>query len=93
MCRIGGRLRNEDASFHGANLEIPPFVILMSNRGLETRFGTMHGGQFDWGGRLPKSNGGARRFPQTDWKPVVECKGIRELDCETYKSSRCESRS
>ena len=36
------------ASSRGATLEIPPFVILMSNCGLETRFRTMHGGQFDW---------------------------------------------
>ena len=53
----------------------------------------MSGGQFDWGGRLLKSNGGARRFPQADWKPAVECKGIRELDCERDISSRYESRS
>ena len=53
----------------------------------------MSGGQFDWGGHLPKSNGGALRFPQTDWKPVVECKGTRELDCERDTSSRYESRS
>ncbi len=53
----------------------------------------MSGGEFDWGGRLLKSNGGARRFPQPDWKPGVECNGIRELNCETYKSSRYESRS
>jgi hypothetical protein len=53
----------------------------------------MPGGQFDWGGRLPKCNGGAQRFPQADWKPADECNGIRELDCETDKSSRCESRS
>ena len=59
----------------------------------ESGSGTVSGGQFDWGGRLLKSNGGARRFPQADWKPAVECKGIRELDCETDKSSRCESRS
>ena len=26
--------------------------------------GTLSGGQFDWGGRLLKSNGGAQRFPQ-----------------------------
>jgi len=51
------------------------------------------GGQFDWGGRLPKGNGGAQRFPQAEWKPAKECKGIRELDCETYKSSRDESRA
>ncbi len=38
-------------------------------------------GQFDWGGRLLKSNGGAQRFPQNGWKSFVECKGIRELDC------------
>ena len=49
----------------------------------ETGDGTMSGGQFDWGGRLPKSNGGARRYPQAEWKPAVECKSIRVLDCET----------
>jgi hypothetical protein len=27
----------------------------------------MLGGQFDWGGRLLKSNGGAQRFPQRAW--------------------------
>ncbi|GAB6408799.1 hypothetical protein Bmyc01_61910 [Bacillus mycoides] len=53
----------------------------------------MSGGQFDWGGRLLKCNGGAQRFPQNGWKSFVECKGIRELDCETYKSSRDESRA
>ena len=53
----------------------------------------MSGGQFDWGGRLPKSNGGAQRFPQNGWKSFEECKGIREFDCETNKSSRCESRT
>ena len=60
---------------------------------VESRIGTVSGGQFDWGGRLPKSNGGAQRFPQNGWKSFEECKGIRELDCETYKSSRCESRT
>ena len=29
----------------------------------------MPGGQFDWGGRLPKCNGGAQRLPQRGWKP------------------------
>ena len=29
----------------------------------------MPGGQFDWGGRLLKSNGGAQRLPQRGWKP------------------------
>ena len=59
----------------------------------ESGRGTVSGGQFDWGGRLLKSNGGAQRFPQNGWKSFVECKGIRELDCETYKSSRDESRA
>ena len=59
----------------------------------ESRVGTMSGGQFDWGGRLPKCNGGAQRFPQNGWKSFVECKGTRELNCETDMSNRCESRA
>ena len=59
----------------------------------ESRRGTLLGGQFDWGGRLLKSNGGAQRFPQNGWKSFDECKGIRELDCETDTSNRCESRT
>ena len=55
--------------------------------------GTVSGGQFDWGGRLLKCNGGAQRFSQNGWKSFVECKGIRELDCEIDKSSRDESRT
>ena len=53
---------------------------------------TLLGGQFDWGGRLLKSNGGVQRFPQVGRKSTVECNSKRELDCETYKSSRYESR-
>ena len=53
---------------------------------------TVSGGQFDWGGRLLKGNGGAQRFPQHAWKPCDECKSKRELDCKTDKSSRYESR-
>ena len=59
----------------------------------ESGEGTVSGGQFDWGGRLLKCNGGAQRFPQNGWKSFEECKGIRELDCETNKSSRDESRA
>ena len=66
-------------------------AVLTDARG--TGVGTLSGGQFDWGGRLLKSNGGAQRFPQNGWKSFEECKGIREFDCETYKSSRCESRA
>ena len=54
---------------------------------------TLLGGQFDWGGRLLKSNGGAQRFPQRGQKSREECKGRRELNCKTDKSSRYESRA
>ena len=53
----------------------------------------MSGGQFDWGGSLLKSNGGVQRFPQIGRKSIKEYIGIRELDCETNKSSRYESRA
>ena len=59
---------------------------------LTTRRGTVSGRQFDWGGRLLKSNGGAQRFPQVGRKSTIECISKRELDCETNKSSRYESR-
>ena len=53
----------------------------------------MSGGEFDWGGRLRKRIRGAQRFPQDGRKPSEECKGIRELDCESDGSSRYESRA
>ena len=93
MYRIGGRLRSRDASLYGATVGIPPFEYWISNlRPLPGR-GTMSGGEFDWGGRLRKSIGGARRFPQNGRKPFAECKGIRELDCDTDGWSRYESRT
>ena len=58
-----------------------------------TTLRTISGRQFDWGGRLRKSNGGAQRFPQRGKKSREECKGRRELDCETDRSSRYESRA
>ena len=61
--------------------------------GVVTTLGTVPGGQFDWGGRLRKSNGGVQRFPQRGQKSREEHKGRRELDCETDKSSRYESRA
>ena len=80
------------ASLCGANLEIPPCAFLASNRAWLSRAGTLRGGQFDWGGRLLKCNGGARWWAQTGRKSVVECNGISPPDCETDKSSRDESR-
>ncbi len=70
-----------------------PSVRYHSSRARILTKGTVSGGQFDWGGRLLNGNGGAQRFPQAGWKSAEECKGRRELDCETNKSSRDESRS
>ena len=70
--------------YHSCNIEILTSYRESGNR-------TVSVGQFDWGGRLRKSNGGAQRFPQHGRKSCEECKGIRKLDCETYKSSRNES--
>ena len=44
---------------------------------------TVSGGQFDWGGRLPKGNGGAQRFVQHGRKSCNECKRINEPNCDT----------
>ena len=54
--------------------------------------GTLAAGQFYWGGILLKSNGGARSLAQRSWQLRVECKGTSQTNCETYKSSRYESR-
>ena len=70
-----------------------PFNIKVLTIALESGHGTLSVGQFDWGGRLPKSNGGVQRFAQNGRKPFAEYKGRRELDCETDKSSRYESRA
>ena len=57
----------------------------------ETGEWTVSGGQFDWGGRLRKSNGGAQRFVQHGRKSCIECKRINEPNCETDGSSSNES--
>ncbi len=62
-------------------------------RGREPVWGTMSGGEFDWGGRLRKGIGGAQTFPQNGRKSFEECKGRRELDCDTDGWSRYESRA
>ena len=93
MYRIGRSRRKRNASFDGGAGGILPLHYDHSNPQHRTCWETVSGGQFDWGGRLLKGNGGAQRFPQNGWKSFAECKGIRELDCETYKSSRDESRA
>ena len=66
----------------------PPIAGYLTEIGIS---GTVPGGQFDWGGRLRKSNGGVQRFPQRGRKSREEYKGRREPDCETDKSGRSES--
>ncbi len=82
-----------DASPRIVTGEIPLLAYLDSNPGPLSGLGTVLGGQFDWGGLLLKSNGGAQRYPQCGWQSHIERKGIRVLNCETYRSSRYESRS
>ena len=67
---------------------IPLLCYWGSNEQPLTGAWTVLGGQFDWGGRLRKSNGGVQRFPQNGWKPFEERNGIRELDCDTDGWSR-----
>ena len=74
MYRIGGRLRNPDASLGGVDVGIPLLEYWNSNRTPLAGDGTLSGGQFDWGGRLRKSNGGAQRLAQYGRKSYVECK-------------------
>ena len=59
--------------------------------GRETGRGTMSGGQFDWGGRLLKSNGGVQRLAQYGQKSYEECKRKSKPNCETNRSSSNES--
>ena len=80
------------ARLRGVTGGIPTILCRNSNLRFVTSE-TVLGGQFDWGGRLRKSNGGVQRFSQVGWKSTVECNGIRELNCETDGSSRCESRT
>ena len=74
--------------------EIPPLVAWVSNLAPLAGRETLPGGQFDWGGRLLKCNGGAHKVPSARSVIAPEsAKAIRELDCETDQSSRCASRA
>ena len=63
LCSIGGRPRSAGASRRGAIGEIPPWNDPDPHRSV-ARAGTVLIGQFDWGGLLPKSNGGVQRYPR-----------------------------
>ena len=93
MYRIGGSLRNVGVSLRGGDVGIPLLMNRISNLHPLSGWGTMSDGQFDWGGRLLKSNGGVQRLAQRGRKSRNEYKRTSQLDCETNKSSRYESRS
>src|SRR5699024_12717476 len=76
--RIGRSLRSVSASLRGGTGGILPLLYEHSNPGPGSGSETVSDRQFDWGGRLPKSNEGAQRFPQIGWKSFIECKGRRE---------------
>ena len=76
----------------GASDETPACERFGPNRRITVR-GTVADGQFDWGGRLRKDNGGAQRLAQAEWKPATECKGTSQLDCKANAPSRDESRT
>ena len=58
----------------------------------QTLLGTVAGGQFDWGGRLRKSNGGARKVGSArSVLALIECNGRSPPDGESDGSSRHES--
>ncbi len=60
-----------DASSCGANVGIPLLKYWNSNQRPLSGVGTLSGGQFDWGGRLLKGNGGVQRLPQHGWKSCI----------------------
>ena len=91
MYRIGGRLGSERASVRGAVLGIPLWDIGVLTCDHESGRGTLSGGQFDWGGRLQKRNGGAQRLAQHGRKSCNECKRISQPNCESDGSSSNES--
>ena len=74
-----------------SSLKYHPEYDLVLTLTLESGQRTVSVGQFDWGGLLPKSNGGVQRYTQPGRQSGVERKGRSVLDCETDKSSRNES--
>ena len=88
-----GDLEAESLGAVESPLGYHPWIAGFLTCGRESGRGTLLGGQFDWGGRLLKSSGGAQSLAQHGWKSCNECKRISQVDCETDGSSRYESRS
>ena len=71
-------------AFMEPTLKYHPGLVWLLTATCESRSRTVSVGQFDWGGLLQKSNGGAQWYPQPGWQSGIERKGRRVLDCETY---------
>ena len=91
MYRIGGRLGDGDASPRGAFVGIPPLRDWSSNPDREGR-GPCQVGSLTGAVASQRVTEAPQRYPQIGWKSIGERKCRRVLDCETYKSSRDESR-
>ena len=74
------------------SLKYHPEYALVLTLSRESGRRTVLSGQFDWGGLLPKGNGGVPRYPQPGRQSGSERKGRRVLDCESDGTSRDESR-
>ena len=59
----------------------------------ESRQKTVPDGQFERAGSRLNCNNGVPRFPQVGRQSTVECNGIRELNCESDRTNRYESRA
>ena len=70
-----------------------PNSIRILTLSLESGRETVPDGQFAWGESLLNCNEGVQRFPQDGRQSSLECKGIRELNCDTGGWNRYESRA
>ena len=75
-----------------ATVKYHPAPCDVLTRARQTLLGTVAGGQFDWGGRLRKRNGGARKVGSArSVLALIECNGRSQPDGETDGSNRHES--
>ena len=63
----------------------------ISMMSFSTTLGTLFAGQFNWGGCLLKSNGGAQWFTNAGWKSALSCNRTSKPNCEDDNPSRSES--
>ena len=92
MHRIDGTLGSTGFGLCGVAVGIPSLRYWNSNLTFESRRGTLLGGQFDWRGRLLKSNGGVGKVSLSlNGNQARECKRRSEPNCETDGSSSNES--